>query len=116
MHCINSTLSEPPTASDSKTHTPGSKSPPRPNSPPSHLASSPHPPGEILAWESCGRIVPKERADFYEFVVCNLIFALVALGVLLFRSRRMQVMQARQLAARIGLIRDDGLRGRGTRI
>lgn len=64
--------------------------------------------GELPAWESCGRIVSKERADFYEFVACNVAFALIALGVLFFRSRRMQVNQARQLAARIGLIRGDG--------
>ena len=28
--------------------------------------------GELLAWESCGRIVAKERADFFEFVVNTL--------------------------------------------
>lgn len=64
--------------------------------------------GEVPAWESCGRIVPKERADFYEFVACNVAFAAIALGVLFFRSRRLQVDRARQLAARIGLIRGEG--------
>ena len=69
--------------------------------------------GEILAWESCGRIVPKERADFYEFVACNVVFAIVSFIVLFFRSRRIQVMQARQLAARIGLFREER---RGARV
>ncbi|KAF5318575.1 hypothetical protein D9619_010675 [Psilocybe cf. subviscida] len=64
--------------------------------------------GEVPAWETCGRIVPKERADFYEFVACNVAFAAIALGVLFFRSRRLQVDRARQLAARIGLIRGEG--------
>ena len=32
------------------------------------------------AWESCGRLVPKERADFFEFVLCNVIFAALALA------------------------------------
>lgn len=47
----------------------------------------------------------KERGDFYEFVACNLGIALVALGVVFVRSKRLKAMQARQLAARIGLVR-----------
>ncbi|TRM57462.1 hypothetical protein BD626DRAFT_439474 [Schizophyllum amplum] len=70
--------------------------------PPSQIA----PQGEMLAWGACGKIVSKERADFFEFVVCNLFFALVALAVLVVRSRMVQAAQARQLAARIGLVRD----------
>ncbi|KAK7439404.1 hypothetical protein VKT23_017625 [Stygiomarasmius scandens] len=61
--------------------------------------------GETLAWEACGRIVGQERADFYEFVGCNLLFAVVSIVVVFLRSRRLHAMQARQLAARIGLIR-----------
>jgi hypothetical protein len=61
--------------------------------------------GEIPAWESCGRIVAKERGDYYEFLACNLGIALVAVGVVFMRSKRLQAMQARQLAARIGLVR-----------
>ena len=61
--------------------------------------------GEIPAWESCGRIVEQERADFYEFFACNLFIAIVAITVLLARSKRLQAIQARQLAARIGLVR-----------
>ncbi|KIP11916.1 hypothetical protein PHLGIDRAFT_62982, partial [Phlebiopsis gigantea 11061_1 CR5-6] len=61
--------------------------------------------GEIPAWESCGRIVANERGDFYEFLACNLAVALLALAVVFVRSKRLQAMQARQLAARIGLVR-----------
>ncbi|KAF7310471.1 hypothetical protein HMN09_00589500 [Mycena chlorophos] len=59
--------------------------------------------GETLAWASCGRIVAQERADFIEFVACNVLFAAVALFGVFTRARRMRMMQARQLAARIGL-------------
>lgn len=61
--------------------------------------------GEIPAWEACGRIVEKERGDFYEFLACNVAVAVVALIVLFARSKRLQAMHARQLAARIGLVR-----------
>jgi len=56
-----------------------------------------------LAWEPCGRVVDQERADFFEFMACNVVFAVVALVVLHLRSRRLQALRARQLAARIGL-------------
>ncbi|KZT70450.1 hypothetical protein DAEQUDRAFT_744694 [Daedalea quercina L-15889] len=61
--------------------------------------------GEIPAWEACGRIIEKERGDFYEFLACNIVIAAVALVVLFARSKRLQAMHARQLAARIGLVR-----------
>ncbi|TDL19579.1 hypothetical protein BD410DRAFT_791964 [Rickenella mellea] len=66
--------------------------------------------GSSLAWESCGRIVAKERADFWEFVLSNVLFAGIALAVFFVRSKRMAAMQARNLAARIGLVsgRGDG--------
>ncbi|KAF8189342.1 hypothetical protein BJ912DRAFT_903663 [Pholiota molesta] len=98
MHCTNTTFVPAPAPGQSTESN---------ATPPSHLTTL-HPAGEVLAWESCGRIVAKERGDFYEFVACNVVFALIALGVLFFRSRRMQVNQARQLAARIGLIRGEG--------
>ncbi|KAI0747047.1 hypothetical protein C8Q80DRAFT_816204 [Daedaleopsis nitida] len=63
------------------------------------------PKGEIPAWESCGRIVEKERADFYEFFACNLFLGILAITVFLTRSKRIQAVQARHLAARIGLVR-----------
>jgi hypothetical protein len=64
--------------------------------------------GETLAWESCGRIVVQERADFWEFVACNLLFICIALLLVFWRLKRMNAMQARQLAARIGLVRGYG--------
>lgn len=64
--------------------------------------------GEIPAWQSCGRIVSKERSDYFEFILCNALFAAGALVILFARSRRMEVMHARQLAARIGLVRGGG--------
>ena len=72
-----------------------------------------HPPhprskGEIPAWQPCGRIVSKERSDFFEFILCNALFAAGALALLFARSRRMEIMHARQLAARIGLVRGGG--------
>ncbi|KAM6492438.1 hypothetical protein JOM56_012162 [Amanita muscaria] len=75
------------------------------HSPPESLnhQDSGHPEGETIAWESCGRIPHQERADFYEFVACNILFAVIALVVLFARSKRLQAIQARQLAARIGL-------------
>ncbi|KAF8551767.1 hypothetical protein OG21DRAFT_1478001 [Imleria badia] len=61
--------------------------------------------GETPAWQSCGRIVARERADFYEFLACNLLFAAVALSIALVRSRTVEARQAHRLAARIGLVR-----------
>ncbi|TFK41642.1 hypothetical protein BDQ12DRAFT_391767 [Crucibulum laeve] len=90
MHCQNITASGPL---------------PEHNSPFDHTQ---HPEGEALAWESCGRIVPQERADFFEFIGCNVLFAAISLVVLFARSKRLQAMQARQLAARIGLVRGNG--------
>lgn len=72
--------------------------------PPSSLQGGTHV-GEIPAWESCGRIVEKERGDFYEFVACNVGIALVAIGIVLVCSKQLKATQARQLAARIGLTR-----------
>ncbi|PFH47382.1 hypothetical protein AMATHDRAFT_6788 [Amanita thiersii Skay4041] len=66
--------------------------------------------GETPAWESCGRIPSQERADFYEFVACNILFAAISLVVLFARSKRLQAVQARQLAARIGMVRSSGRR------
>ena len=99
MHCINETLLL-PTLSP-----PGGQPPPVSTSILDHDHSQPHPEGEIPAWESCGRIVDQERADFYEFVGCNLLFAAVAILIVLWRTKRMHALQARQLAARIGRIR-----------
>ncbi|KAI0684908.1 hypothetical protein BC835DRAFT_588407 [Cytidiella melzeri] len=104
MHCT-------PSPSSSLDFTPPHHRPP--NSNPRTPDSTPLPPtlqedghqGEIPAWESCGRIVEKERGDFYEFIACNLGIAAVAVTVVLVRSKQLKAMQARHLAARIGLTR-----------
>ncbi|KAI0031323.1 hypothetical protein K488DRAFT_52344, partial [Vararia minispora EC-137] len=67
------------------------------------------PKGETPAWESCGRIVERERADFWEFVACNVFFAAVAIFIVVVRSKRLQTLHARQLAARIGLVGRAGI-------
>jgi len=87
VHCI-------PAVNASQSPTTTSSSPP-----------SSHPQGEIPAWESCGRIVAQERADFWEFVACIIFFAAISLFILFARSRRLQALQARRLAARIGIVR-----------
>ena len=79
--------------------------------------------GEIPAWQSCGRIVSQERADYWEFMVChtepflvmrgsndlsqlaNVAFTAVALLVLYKRSQSLLSQQERTLAARIGVRR-----------
>ncbi|KAJ1302158.1 hypothetical protein OPQ81_000986 [Rhizoctonia solani] len=62
-------------------------------------------PGETPAWESCGKVILQERADFNEFVLCNLGLAALSLGVLYAKVKKLTTMQYRQLAARIGLTR-----------
>lgn len=57
-----------------------------------------------MAWKSCGRVVSTERADFFEFVAVNLLFLGVGVGIVIWRLRRMRLLHARQLAARIGLV------------
>ncbi|KAF9559453.1 hypothetical protein CPC08DRAFT_666468 [Agrocybe pediades] len=85
MHCVNSTTPDAAVPPETKTG--------------NHSNTIP----ELIAWESCGRIPAKERADFYEFIACNVVFAIVALTVLFFRERRLRLGRARQLAARIGI-------------
>ncbi|KAJ6616458.1 hypothetical protein B0H10DRAFT_1799537 [Mycena sp. CBHHK59/15] len=98
MHCPNNS---PPTSM----HTPPVHSE-RPPSLDDRAADTSHThAGETLAWASCGRIPKQERADFYEFVACNVLFAAVAIFGVFTRSRRLQAMHARHLAARIGLTR-----------
>ncbi|KAI0064879.1 hypothetical protein BV25DRAFT_1906410 [Artomyces pyxidatus] len=85
----------------------GDAPPPQPGEHGSEPTQRPHPAnplqGETAAWESCGRIVDQERADFLEFMACNVVFVGVAIFVVLARSKRLRALQARQLAARIGL-------------
>ena len=87
-----------------------SKTPSSALSPQQQDNHTPHPgsKGEIPAWQSCGRIVSKERSDYFEFILCNALFAAGSLALLFARSRRMEIMHARQLAARIGIVRGGG--------
>lgn len=80
--------------------------------------------GEILTYEACAKVVSRERADFLEFIVspppslilslpltnpqwdqqlCNSLFAIVALVVLVLRHRELAGRQYGKLAARIGV-------------
>ncbi|KAI0634795.1 hypothetical protein C8Q77DRAFT_1104102 [Trametes polyzona] len=95
MHCVPA----------SSAPSPSKPRPPSVNPGPPPSSSPDSPQGETLGWESCGRIVQKERGDFYEFFACNLFIGIVAVTVVLARSKRLQALQARQLAARIGLVR-----------
>jgi hypothetical protein len=79
--------------------------------------------GEIPAWETCGRSVAIETADFWEFVVsvvllrkllvgllicnqlCNIALASVALFILYTRSRAVASVRRKALVARIGIRR-----------
>ncbi|KAG6907703.1 hypothetical protein DXG01_007759 [Tephrocybe rancida] len=109
MHCVNATSAPPSHGPPKLPH----GAPPHPGNLDSDVDidididafRAEHPVGETPAWESCGRIVSQERADFFEFVACNIVFAAIALVVLFARSKRLRALQARQLAARIGIIR-----------
>ena len=90
MHCVNATSTTPQSnqyADFDEPRTPGAEG------------------GKTIAWESCGRIPRLERADFFEFVACNIAFVIIALAMVLWRSRVVRNRQARVLAARIGLAR-----------
>lgn len=65
-------------------------------------SSTAHPPSGTLAYEACGRLVSVERADFYEFAFCNLLLAIIALTVLVLRSKKLASLRAGELKARIG--------------
>ncbi|EJT99379.1 hypothetical protein DACRYDRAFT_110099 [Dacryopinax primogenitus] len=64
--------------------------------------------GETPAWEACGKVVSRELADFWEFVMFNLVLLAIAGAVYLLRSRKLAALQYRQLVARIGLSRGTG--------
>ncbi|KAJ7033151.1 hypothetical protein C8F04DRAFT_1261242 [Mycena alexandri] len=111
MHCVNAngTTPLPPSSPPPPAHTGHAPVLPlddralklpslSPRADPAHTHA-----GETLAWAACGRILAQERADFFEWVACNLLFAAVALFGVYTRARRQRVLQARQLAARIGL-------------
>ncbi|KAL7420034.1 hypothetical protein Q5752_004999 [Cryptotrichosporon argae] len=61
------------------------------------------PPGEVPAWEACGKVVKAEERAFYEFVTANVLFLVVALAIYGIRTSTLATAQYRQLAARIGI-------------
>ncbi|KAM0789422.1 hypothetical protein ACM66B_000247 [Microbotryomycetes sp. NB124-2] len=58
---------------------------------------------ELYTWEACSRVLPQEREDFFEFVLCNMFFATVSVVVLWYRHRALASRQYGTLAARIGV-------------
>lgn len=38
---------------------------------PADKKDDPNPPGEIPAWESCGKVLKLEQREYYEFVVSS---------------------------------------------
>lgn len=113
MHCVKDASTTHLNDSQSPTDGHPSKSPADSDSDSLEHKSPTHAKGELIAWESCGRIPAQERADFFEFVACNVVFAAVAVGMVFARGRRLQARHARQLAARIGLIRGGVAGGSG---
>ncbi|KAG8985786.1 hypothetical protein FRB94_004578 [Tulasnella sp. JGI-2019a] len=59
--------------------------------------------GETPAWEACGKVIVLERADYWEFLMCNFLFASFSMFIVLYRSKQIAALQYRKLAARIGL-------------
>ncbi|EJT45285.1 hypothetical protein A1Q1_06354 [Trichosporon asahii var. asahii CBS 2479] len=70
---------------------------------PADKKDDPNPPGEVPAWESCGKVVKLEQREFYEFVTANLLFLIVCLVIYWVRTSTLATQQYRQLAARIGI-------------
>lgn len=77
---------------------------------------------EVPAWESCGKVISTQKADYWEFVVSprvkvgerwlicggqttNTVFLIISLVVLVLRAQNLATIQYRQLAARIGIVR-----------
>ncbi|CAH7685439.1 expressed protein [Phakopsora pachyrhizi] len=59
---------------------------------------------DFSTWEACERVVSKERKDFFEFVTCNVIIAVVSLLVYGFRTKQLVIKQYTKLASRIGIL------------
>ncbi|KAF8317222.1 hypothetical protein DL93DRAFT_2077462 [Clavulina sp. PMI_390] len=58
--------------------------------------------GVIGHWQACGKIVKVERWDYFEFLACNLVFAVAGVVVVFWRTRRLEELHYQNLAARIG--------------
>ncbi|KZS97206.1 hypothetical protein SISNIDRAFT_482140 [Sistotremastrum niveocremeum HHB9708] len=57
--------------------------------------------GKTPTWMTCGRVVEQERRDFFEFVMCNVILAGLAITLVITRSKALASNRTRRLAARI---------------
>ncbi|GAA5836461.1 hypothetical protein JCM3766R1_001602 [Sporobolomyces carnicolor] len=57
--------------------------------------------GSVDTFEACPKVVKREQSDYFEFVLCNLFFALAGLAVLLYRQRTLAGRQFGKLVARI---------------
>ncbi|GAA5948751.1 hypothetical protein JCM3765_004994 [Sporobolomyces pararoseus] len=55
----------------------------------------------IETFEACPKVVKREQSDYFEFVLCNLFFALSGLAVLMYRQRTLAGRQFGKLVARI---------------
>ncbi|GAA5824480.1 hypothetical protein JCM11251_000440 [Rhodosporidiobolus azoricus] len=56
---------------------------------------------KVQAWEACPKVLKQEKEDFFEYVLCNVFFALLSLSVLVYRQRTLALRQFGRLAARI---------------
>jgi len=57
--------------------------------------------GELATWEPCGKIVSAEGADYWEFVLCNVVFGAVCLFIVFTRTRRIAAVHYKNLVTRI---------------
>ncbi|GAA5974963.1 hypothetical protein JCM5350_004522 [Sporobolomyces pararoseus] len=55
----------------------------------------------LETFEACPKVVKREQSDYFEFVLCNLFFALSGLAVLMYRQRTLAGRQFGKLVARI---------------
>lgn len=57
----------------------------------------------FATWEPCARAVETERKDFWEFILCNLAFASVALFIVVIRGRIIAARHYNKLVNLVGL-------------
>jgi len=57
----------------------------------------------FVLYEPCTRVIAKERGDYWEFVWCNIFFAVVSVSLLYARKHELARRQFATLAARIGI-------------
>ncbi|CAD6581186.1 MAG: hypothetical protein CYPHOPRED_001509 [Cyphobasidiales sp. Tagirdzhanova-0007] len=72
------------------------------------------------SWEPCARSIDSERKDFWEFILTNLTFAVMALFIVVLRGRLIAARHYNQLVGKIGLpfqllAKDSSLNGNSDR-